>query len=225
MRRVSRADHKVKKKGNYKVHTSIIYDKNNIKISNCSDSPQYTDGALSFFSETHIVKAVSTDSNGEVLKTSLRSGLGVSSVIIFALSYWICDLKEQFKINKNVSHDKLKLEEENEILKLKIEEQQKAINTLSKTTYDAMRHSKPRPSLDNQKINILVYLAGQHNSVTAESIATFMVIHLQTVLFHLHELKDLNMADVSAHIMGGAPNNWTITQNGRKYLSQENLLP
>ncbi len=50
------------------------------------------------FSEKYIVKSLSTDSTGELSRTLLRSGLGVSSGLIIALSYWICDLREKLKI-------------------------------------------------------------------------------------------------------------------------------
>ncbi len=59
------------------------------------------------FSENRIVKLLSTDSTGELSKTLLRSGLGVSSIIIIALSYWILDLKEELKKHGDVlSFDK-----------------------------------------------------------------------------------------------------------------------
>ncbi len=78
-------------------------------------------------------------------------------------------------------------------------------------------------TLDNQKANILVFLAMQNDPITAESIADRLVIHIQTVLLHLNELKELNMVKWSAAYPKG--DNWSITQDGRKYLSKKNLLP
>ena len=111
---------------------------------------------------------------------------------------------------------KIKLNAENETLRLNLEKASVEIQNLKKLT-EKVHGSR----LEEVREKILVLLS-QHESLEAEEISNLLSIGTQLAAFHLEELKNSDMA--KDYFGFGIPTYWGIVQGGRAYLVRHGLL-
>ena len=76
--------------------------------------------------------------------------------------------------------------------------------------------------LEDLKVKILLFLSEQRETMAVESIASHLRISPQIALHHLTELKKDAMVLISRII--NAPPLWSLGNEGRKYLIDNNLI-
>lgn len=76
-------------------------------------------------------------------------------------------------------------------------------------------------SLEEIKVKILIYMANYEETYVG-SVASALGIGLQTAQFHMEELVDANMINMSCYF--GGESTWYLAQDGRKYLVRSNLI-
>ena len=80
-------------------------------------------------------------------------------------------------------------------------------------------------SLDTEKVSILKLLF-ENEKLSADDIARSLDHKVQTIKFHLEELKTNQMVNSIPHTKNGKfAVSWYIQQDGRKYLIENNLRP
>jgi hypothetical protein len=82
------------------------------------------------------------------------------------------------------------------------------------------KRSADRAEIEQQ---ILLFLA-QHAHSIDRSISEHLGVGTEKVLFHLQELERDGLI-FGAHFYGGKPSQWSIDQEGRRYLNERNPLP
>ena len=105
------------------------------------------------------------------------------------------------------------LESENAILKAENDELKKKIQKYEKPIYGDL--------LDDNEINILTFLSNQQDRLTAEEISQSLGMNIQIARFQLEELEKYHM--VHGALYSGAPRDWKLGQEGRRYLIENKL--
>lgn len=132
-------------------------------------------------------------------------------------------LKEQLSIfdreysklmakNKSLETENKALKNENINLKKKIDFYEKSSHVVT---------------VDKIELKILIYLANQdHDKISPEDISKSVDINLQIVIFHLNNLKNKQMVDSRAIApFDHSPKRfWSLSQNGRRYLIENNHI-
>ena len=92
-------------------------------------------------------------------------------------------------------------------------------------TIEKLQSPDQNLTLDDTKTAILVFLGDGHDCLSYE-IAGHLKIGEQLAHFHLHELADMTPALIyySSSSSRGVPNQYSINQEGRRYLVQHGLL-
>ncbi len=120
-------------------------------------------------------------------------------------------LKEKFSIleteNMNLKMENQNLKTENDQLKEKIQ-----------------IHEKPTHNnlVDEIKLKILLYLSKRQRQTIDIEIAQAFNIDLQLVKFHLEELEQNKMVHGTSAV--GQPRQWSLVQEGRRYLIKNKLI-
>jgi len=132
-------------------------------------------------------------------------------------------LKEQLSLvekeNAELKAQKQSLEAENQALKNKNINLKKKINI-----YEQPSHII---TIDEIELKILIYLAIQeHDKISPEDISKSVDIKLQMAIFHLNNLKNKQMVDSRpiAPFDHSPKRFWTLSQNGRRYLIENNHI-
>lgn len=88
----------------------------------------------------------------------------------------------------------------------------------------AETHNNPvaSGSLGKIKERILLFLATEHDDVTAEQLAQAISVNSQVVLFYLEELKQTKMVYDMLNTM--RPTRWRLWHEGRRYLVERSLI-
>ncbi len=120
-----------------------------------------------------------------------------------------------------------KLESENSILqhqinqlKLDLEETKNENGILKEQIRNNEKNSHTN-DLEEIKKNILLFLS-KHDESYVNQLASAIKVGPQTAQFHLEELSDSGMVDMSCYF--GGETSWYLAQSGRKYLVRNNLI-
>lgn len=139
---------------------------------------------------------------------------------------WIADLLKEIP---SAARYKAELEEmgrENGILKEKVsalELDNKKLRQEIRRRDDIIQKDKSHNDLlEEDKIKILTFLSNQQDRLTAQEISRSLGMNIQIVKFHLEELEKSRM--VNGAIYSGAPRDWLLVQEGRRYLIENKLL-
>ncbi len=101
--------------------------------------------------------------------------------------------------------------------------QEKAKQHANKKSTEKKHKSSPKQKTwGNVEKQILIFLAKQNDKVIDEEISKTININIQIVKYHLEELEQFNM--VHGTICAGSSREWSIVQDGRKYLMKNKLL-
>ena len=131
----------------------------------------------------------------------------ISKLLIKNSEFQSKELKSQAEI-KQLRDEIISLENKNADLKQKIQ------------TYEQPNHGKP---LEKIKVDILLFLWKLRGSFTADEISMALSIDPQIVLHHLTELnKDRIMVQKASR--ANAPPSWKLSDDGRGYLINNNLI-
>lgn len=120
-------------------------------------------------------------------------------------------LKDKFAI---LAAENQQLKTENQNLKTENTQLKKKIQIYEKPTHDNL--------LDENKIKLLIFLSKQQDRLTADDIAQALNINPQVVTFHLEELEKYHMVHGAWYT--GAPSDWKLVQEGRRYLIENKLI-
>lgn len=107
---------------------------------------------------------------------------------------------------------------ENQSLKLDNEKLRQEIQRRNDESEKEKSHGN---SLEEIKVKILTYMANYEETYVG-SVASALGIGMQTAQFHMEELVDTNMINMSCYF--GGESTWYLTQDGRKYLVRNNLI-
>lgn len=110
------------------------------------------------------------------------------------------------------------LETENQSLKL---DNEKLRQEIQRRDNESEKEKSHGTSLEEIKVKILTYMANYEETYVG-SVASALGIGLQTAQFHMEELVDANMINMSCYF--GGESTWYLAQDGRKYLVRNNLI-
>ena len=117
--------------------------------------------------------------------------------------------KATVELESQLKNAKSKIQELTEI----IEEKNNKI-----ANYEKDIHKRP---LEEIEISILKYISEEPK--TAKEISISLSTGEETIKFHLEKLETKNMVE-SAHVPFGVGDIWSLKQDGREYLIQNNLI-
>jgi predicted RNase H-like nuclease (RuvC/YqgF family) len=144
------------------------------------------------------------------------------------LTHRINDLSKKFESSDSEfqSFQKQKDAEITNIKKLhdtRIDELSETISQLTAQLNNTKKEISPQNDLDETKVKILLFLAKQSMRIASSAIAAWIKLTHQATLYHLEELKSFDMINKQQpSILSHA--NWALSQEGRRYLVEHNLL-
>jgi predicted ArsR family transcriptional regulator len=138
--------------------------------------------------------------------TILQERIALANDKYSALEKENMDLKSKINILET-ENQSLKRDNEQLIIKLQ--------------NFDEQSSSGQYSLLDEIKVKILVLLS-KHDRINAAQIAGSLGLNEQVAKFHLLELKKVKM--ITDLLTMGAPARYTLIQEGRRYLIENNLI-
>lgn len=139
---------------------------------------------------------------------------------------WIIDIFKEIPLSVNLQAKLDALEDKFTVLELRNKELESENNDLRQKIQrrdDVIQKEKSHDNLlEKLKVDILMFLSKQRGLVTSDEVASRLGINPQIAIHHLTELNKKIMILVSHR--ANFPPFWSLADEGRKYLINNNLI-